>query len=255
MRSVEETDQHWAINAVGPKRLSRAFKLALSGQPLKDSDAEIVKDVAFAHEIAVLEGQHGQLKQQSQEWASRAYNLLRVLPVPSDNESRMYHVLKLGSIACCGNRLSDFRLWLKDNEQLTKSPSVPITEWNRYVLYKIYDCWIRLFQGQGIGEIHGIVDDLRRKQREYEPVFLSKPDTTRTAAFCLISLYAWAKATELLSTAILQGYLPEVKTELNRHFKSGERSASDSGNIPLAVTLRWLYVALSTPYFSSMFLW
>lgn len=52
-----KADQHWAINAVGSKRLSRAFKLALSGQPPRDSnDIELIKNAAFVYEVAIILG-------------------------------------------------------------------------------------------------------------------------------------------------------------------------------------------------------
>lgn len=264
--------QHWAVKAVGEDNLNRANEIArirlvrsAVGHQMKidseerDTDNELIKRVATAYELAVIEGlnsvlhpsgddQGEQLRQQAIAGAFCSYNLNRSLPIPSDAEGKVFHILHLSALAYCGDQWTDLRRWLKDREQEIKSPSVADADWEKRLLYRLYDCWIRLFRKQGwddLDAIREIIAGLRKDQEQYESIILSKTNGngTQATALRLVALYHWAKATELLAVYMLQGQPVGIEPELDKHFESGQKAALAVQDAASEVILRLLHVA------------
>lgn len=270
--ALNRIGQHWAVKAVGDDNLNRAQEVArvrlvrfAVGHQMKidleekDTDNEVIKRVATAYELTVIEGlnsvlhpsgdsQGDQLRQQALAGAFSAYNLYRVLPVPTEAEEKIFHILHLAALAYCGDQWTDLRRWLKDREQEIKSPSVAEADWERRLLYRLFDCWVRLFRKQGWDDLDGIreiIAGLRKDQEQYESIVLAKTNGSeaQATALRLIALYHWAKATELLAVYTLQGQPPGIEPELDKHFESGQKAALAVQDAALEVILRLLHVA------------
>jgi replicative superfamily II helicase len=59
----------------------------------------------------------------------------------------------------------------------------------------------------------------------------------------LMSLYHWAKASELLSLYMLQGEPADIKPQLDRHFGLAIKISADGGDAQLEILLRWLHAS------------
>lgn len=267
--ALNRVDQHWAVKAVDYDQLARALEVAkvrvmrsAVGHQMTivfdetASDNELVERAAMAYEIAAIEGlnallhpsgdePHIQLRMQAQAGAFRAYTLRRTLPIPTGPEDRIFHVLHLAALAYCGDQWADLRRWLKDHEQEVKPPSVADVDWDRRVLRRLYDCWVRLLRKQGWDDLDGvreIIAGLRKDQEQYESGTLKQDNTAAQAtALRLIALYHWAKATELLAVYILQGQPVGIETELDKHYEAGQLAAYTAQDAALEVILRWLH--------------
>ncbi len=274
-QSLTDIEQHWAIDAVGKPQRERAFQLAdlrliqaaIGGQLRLDipdmrdnyADVELLDRVATAYELAAIEGIDALLNRHSGEKAERliaqaeagafrSYELRRALAVPSEESSRVFHVLHLAALAYCGQRWTDIRRWLKEHPEAAVVPSVATVGWDQRVLFRLFDCWIRLLRKDRWDDLDGIravVISLREDQKEYEAQALERDDDAdaRTIAFRLIALYHWAKATELLSVYMLQGEPPGIEAELNRHFEAAYDAVLSGRDPALDVLVRWLHVA------------
>jgi len=269
--ALNRVDQHWALMAVGIEKRDRALEVAkvrlvrsAVGHQMTiafeevSSDAELIERVAMAYEAAAIEGldaliyppgdaSREQLRQQAQAGAFRAYELLRTLPIPSDVEERIFHILHLAAIAYCGDQWPDLRRWLQDHKQQTRPPSVAHATWDRRLLYRLFDCWIRLLRKRGwddLDSIREIIAGLRKDQEQYETVVLSKENGREGQAIALrlIALYHWAKATELLAVHTLQGQPAGIDAELDKHFEAGRKSAQTAQDATLDILMRWLHV-------------
>ncbi len=62
-------------------------------------------------------------------------------------------------------------------------------------------------------------------------------------ALRLISLYHWAKATEIQAKYMLQGEPAGVTSLLNKHFESAIEAAAACADSKLEILLRWLHIA------------
>lgn len=271
-QSLEAIDQHWAVSAAGTERRDRAAEVAKHrlvqaavGQQIRLDFQEVPEDetllerLATAYEIASAEGIHAlihpssgeendRLRDQAQAGAFRAFELRRVMRISTDPEARVFHVLHLAALAYSGDRWADMRRWLKEHHDETTPPSAANALWDRRVLFRLYECWIRLVRKDGWDDLDGIrevIAGLREDQRAYESQLLeSEHDSAAQAlAFRLIALYHWAKATELLAVFILQGQPPAIAPELDKHFEAATGAASASRDPLLEMLLRWLHIA------------
>ena len=269
-------DSHWAVSAIGQPNLERASQLAngrLAKQAvgrqiafkfdqndtkddLTKSEEDLLGRVALAFELAALEGlddlvhsggaQQG-LCEQATAASHRAFELRRLLPVPTEAAGRILAVLQLSALAYCGDRWPDLRNWYVANENSLKAPSVADVQWDTRVLYRLFHCWVRLFRKRGwddLDRVREIIAGLRDDQAEHEQrQFQEGSDAeNKVTAFRLIAMYHWAKATEVLARYILHGDSANPAVDLDKHFEAGSKAAS-GGDAGLAVLLRFLHAS------------
>lgn len=270
--ALQSIEGHWAVAAVPRNVRSRAKDVARYrhlqasiGQQLalsfseRKSDDETLRRVALAYELAAAEGIRAflhpsadtaasELANQARAGAHRAYELFRALSIPEEEESRIFHVLHTSALAYCGQRWPDVRRWLRESREATAVPSVANSPWDERVLYRLFDCWIRLFRKQGwndLDDVRSIVAGLREDQKGHEPPVLKPSDDPASKAMAcrLIALYHWAKATELLALYVLNGQPTSATTELDKHFEAARAAGTAASDPPFETLLRWLHVA------------
>jgi hypothetical protein len=267
--SLERIDQHWAIQAIGNEEIKRAVELsnrllvekAVGVQihfkyTFSPSDYELLDRVSMAYEMAAIEGMNDFLNPTSTEWelreqcasgAYRAFEIRRLFQIPTAYEQRIFHILHLSSLAYCGDRWTDLRRWYNE-EHILQEPVLSNEPWDRRLLNKLFGCWIRLFRKrrwEDLDRIYEIIAELREDQKQYEAEVLNDSSNAenRAMALRLISLYHWAKATEIQAKYILQGEPVGVTTLLNKHFESAIKAATASADSQLEILLRWLQIA------------
>ncbi len=266
--AFEALNKHWAVAALGTDELERAGELA--GQRLaqravgrqisfsfaESSDEEpFLVRVALAFELAAIEGldelsrpagENLPLRDQAVAASFRAFDIRRLLPVPEETLDRLFFVLQLSAIAYCGDRWSDLRRWYREQGEALKAPSVADAEWDRRLLYRLFDCWVRLFRKEGwddLDRIREIISGLRDDQKIHEERRLQNGSKAvdRAIALRLAALYNWAKATETLARYMLQGEPGDPFGILDKHFEAGIKAAAASGDAQHEVVLRWLH--------------
>ena len=138
-----------------------------------------------------------------------------------------------------------------------KAPSVADAEWDRRLLYRLFECWVRLFRKEGwddLDRIREIVAGLRNDQAIHEKRRLRNGSEAldRAIALRLAALYNWAKATETLAGYMLQGEPGDPFGTLDKHFEAGIRAAAASGDAQHEVVLRWLHATARIMVTSSL---
>ena len=267
-RALQALNEHWAFAAIGTDALERAGELAYqrlaqgaAGRQISFSFAENAEDepflkrVGLAFELAAIEGldelsrpagDNQRLRDQAVAASFRAFGLRRLLPVPAETLERLFFVLQLSAIAYCGDRWSDLRRWYREQEAALRAPSVADADWDRRLLYRLFDCWVRLFRKDGwddLDRIREIIAGLRHDQVVHEERRLKNGSEAmdRAIALRLAALYNWAKATETLAGYMLQGEPGDPFGTLDKHFETGIRAATASGDAQHEVMLRWLH--------------
>ncbi len=270
--ALEALNDHWAVAAIGTSEIQRAEKLVCQrlaqqavGRQIRfsfEEDAEgkalddsLLSRVALAYELAAIEGLDElsrpagadlELREQAVAASFRAFDIRRLLPVPDEKHDRLFFILQLSAVAYCGDRYSDLRRWYGQHPNASEAPSVADANWDRRLLYRLFDCWVRLFRKQGwddLDRIREIIAGLRNDQKEHEEGCLQNdtPALTRAIAFRLAALYNWAKATETLASYILQGTPVDPFSILDKHFEAGIKAAAASGDAQHEMMLRWLH--------------
>ena len=261
-------DNHWAVLAVGVDERDRSLEVANArlvakavGRQMRlafeerASDGDLLRRIAMAYEMAAIEGlpaflslstADDELRKQCIAGAWRTFELRRLFDVPEATEERIFHVLHLSALAYCGDRWSDIRRWYLDNGGSIAEPSAADQPWHYRLLFRLFDCWVRLFRKKGwddLDRVREIVAGLREDQRQYERSSLDSgsDDQDRAMALRLIAFYNWAKATELLAKYVLQGEPRGINALLDKHFEAATDAATAAGDAQLEVLLRWLH--------------
>ena len=283
-RALRALNKHWAVAAIGADELERAGDLVQQrlaqravGRQIsflfaeRADDEPFLERVALAFELAAIEGldelsrpagENLRLRDQAMAASFRAFDIRRLLPVPGESLERLFFVLQLSAIAYCGDRWSDLRRWYREQGEALRAPSVADAEWDRRLLYRLFECWIRLFRKESwddLDRIREIIAGLRNDQRIHEEHRLrngseamDRDDATSNAsgehvhpmapiALRLAALYNWAKGTETLATYMLQGEPGDPFGTLDKHFEAGIKAAAASGDAQHEVVLRWLH--------------
>ena len=192
-----QVDQHWAVQSIGDELRVRAMEMAelrlvdvalgnLLEHPQAEFDTDLLERVATAYELAAIEGLgallhpvanqgNKHLRQLAQAGAYRAFGFFRVLPIPNDNEARLFHVLHVAGLAYCGDRWTDLRRWFEEQRNALDVPSVAGASWDKRLLYRIFDCWLRLLRKNrwdDLDQVSEIVLGLRNDQANHEKALL-----------------------------------------------------------------------------------
>ena len=268
--SLQNLQTHWALSAIPEKERTRAAKVvnerlvrqAVGRQITFDfvedkADDELLERVALAYEMAAIEGLDAisrpdggdnSLREQTAAASHQAFDIRRLAPIPENTGERIFHVLQLAALAYCGDRWSDLRRWFTENKAAIAVPSVVDAPWDRRLLYRLFECWVRLFRKDGwddLDRIREIIAGLREDQRTHEKASLNNGSAVedRAIALRLVALYHWAKASEILAQYMLQGEPPAVFGDLDKHFEAGIKAATASGDARHEMILRWLHAA------------
>lgn len=268
---IAAVDDHWAILAIGEAERDRLLTLAedmtvkqaVGDQmdvacAISEFDLISMNRLTTAYEVAALEGLDASLNdrrdaegirlhQQAQAAAYRAYGLMRVMPTPAKFEARVRHVLKLGALAYCGDRWTDLRRHLQEAD-FDDAHAPADMAWDQRVLLGIYRAWIAVLRKRDWSDLNSVADaiqTLRGEQDSYEDDLLrqGEPQEAEGMALRLVSLYHWAKATELLAGYMLQGHPREIDAETDKHFEAASEAALLAGDFALEALIRWLHVA------------
>ena len=267
---IESLNSHWAISAIPEQDRGKALSLAdeslvnrAVGKQIEFSfarevrriDTALLERVLSAYEVAAIEGVDSMCKSATGDSESArtaraasyvAFSLIRCLPIPESDNERMYVVLKASAIAYCGDRWSDIRDYYRANVGATNVSTELPEEWDGRILNRLFDCWVRLFRKDGWSDLNGVlalVAKLREEQNEYEARELGAEPSVdgKFKAFRYVSMYHWAKATELLAVFLTQGDDMSICTELDKHYESALKAAEMTGDMAYEILLRWLY--------------
>lgn len=265
---LEQVDNHWAVLALGAAQRNRGLEIANAylveeavGRQMRLSlderagDEDLLSRLAMAYELAAIEGlpslislaaTEDALRQQCVAGASRTFELRRLLDIPEAVVERLFHVLHLSALAYCGDRWSDIRRWYAEHPEGIAEPSAADQPWHYRLLFRLFDCWVRLFRKKGwddLDRIREVIAGLREDQRQFEQTSLGSGSNAqdRAMALRLIAFYNWAKATELLAKYMLQGEPRGINAQLDKHFEAATEAAAASGDAQMEVLMRWLH--------------
>ena len=268
--TLRDLNDHWAVAAIGSEELDRISNLVnerLAHRALRNQirfsfaqeleDGRHLERAALAYELAAIEGldelsrpagENASLRDRAIAASFQAFEIRRLLPLPSDPHDRLFLVLQISATAYCGDRWTDLRRWFNEEAAAATTPSVADVSWDRRLLYRLFDCWVRLFRKEGwddLDRIREIVAGLRADQQTHEEQVLQNDSksTDRAMALRLVALYNWAKATETLGAYVLQGEPTDPFGAFDKHFDAGISAGAASGDAQLEMVLRWLHAS------------
>ena len=261
---------HWALQAVGEEDLRLAEQLVernLAAQSAghhvgdeysPDDDADsLLERVLLAYELTVigsiadfrLGGVEAETaRERVTGSASRAFDIIRLRPVPQDETDRILHVLHLSALACCGERWEDLRSWYRSHEAEIGVSDDAVAPWDQIMLNGMYRCWVRLFRkdsGDDLDSIRETIAGLRDDQRQMEDRIFEDGGhaSNRALPFRLTALDHWAKATEILSLYMLNDPPSNSLGLIDKHFDASIQASTRARDPQLEIILRWARAA------------
>ena len=210
--SLLELEKHWAVDAIALSDRARAIATAnawlvqrATGRQLRLShidepdDLSLLQRTALAYEMAALEGlryllypgsdeKSARAREQAQAGAFQCFQLSQVLPVPEQHEEMIFHVLHLAGVAYAGDRWNDVRRWIQDQGESIAAPSVASVEWDKRLLFRLYDCWLRLLRKKDwddLDRVRETVAGLREDQKTFEAEMLKKDQQEDPSALAI----------------------------------------------------------------------
>ncbi len=277
--AFDALQDHWAVTEISHGTLDRADRLVNERLATKDVGKEIdfsfkvcseddhfLEQIALSYEMAAIEGLDElsrpaggniDLRNQAVAASYKAFEIRRLMAVPSETHDRLFFVLQLSAMGYCGDRWSDLRHWIKENEAALVAPSVAGVPWDRRLLYRLFHCWVRLFRKNGwddLDRVREIIAGLRDDQKHFEAERLNNGSHTvdRAVALRLVALYHWAKGTEILAQYMLQGQPVAPFTNLDKHFDAARKAAIASADALHEIALRWLHATARVMVTSSL---
>ncbi len=269
---LDKIDSHWAVQAVGNSQLRQSIlqyskaKLVNSaigehmslqlGNDLGGEDD--LQRLAMAYEMVAIEGMNDfinhtdndELSDQFLAGSRRAFEISRVLDIPENDDLKfVFHLLHISSLAYCGDCWTDLKhIYDENSEKITNVLSEPTNEWDQRILSCLFTCWVSLFRQNSWLDLNNIAEsiaNLRQEQQLYEKDFLETDSNSKNQnrGMRLMSLYHWAKASELLSLYMLQGNPPDIKAQLDKHFNLAIKISGESRDAQLEILLRWLHAS------------
>ncbi|MBF2759542.1 MAG: hypothetical protein ISN28_04650 [Ectothiorhodospiraceae bacterium AqS1] len=265
---------HWVINTVSAddrrlvfdlikERSASAVGCGVGFESRRGNEMSVEKEieerkitfVALIHEAAAYDGldalirpDHADdpLARQSAAASHRAFEIRRLDKMSRDASERIFDTLKLSALAHISSREPDLQRWFEENPSAIKIPSVANAPWDRRLLYRLFDCWIRLLRTKddrnNLDYVKKTIAGLRKEQQYHEKVFLAKISRPRIRKTVqrLISFYYWIEATETFAEYMHLGEPPTILDDLNRSFQSGIDAATEPNDFEHQMTLHYL---------------
>jgi replicative superfamily II helicase len=271
-KTLKKIEKCWPVLAVGDDKLRQSILQFSKAKLVKNavgeqltlhlddsfSDEDALRRLAMAYEMVAIEGMHDfinhtdndELQDQFLAGSRRAFEIYRVLEIPENDELKfIFHLLHLSALAYCGDCWMDLKHIYDDwSGKIGNLSPDRMTEWDQRILFYLFDCWVSLFRKkswQDLTNITTAISKLRDEQTQYEDDYLKTDSNNenKAKAMRLMSLYHWAKATELLSLYMLQGEPADIKPQLDKHFDLAIKISADGGDAQLEILLRWLHAS------------
>ena len=220
--------------------------------PQEPQDFEEIRDMIGAYEIAIVDlwrhafgGTDREKKRHFHKACKDCFDLLQLLPIPSERVEKIKHVLKLFAYAYLGEKWEDMRrLWVEKEAELRVETEVK--SWDLRLLSKIYMAILHLIMKKtwsDLSKAGDYIGSLKGDQNEYETGFLKRAgqDYEREAALELASYYHLAVAVELLGKYMLGGGATRgVISSLDYHFDAAIGCCQGASIMELELLLRVL---------------
>lgn len=268
-KDLNRLESHWAVSAIPAGIRQQCFEqirknyvrnslkqaIDFNYEESFEYDKNIDK-MAIAYEIPAIENISSFINYADSSCdrelfisaAWRCFDLYTNKEIPEEFNKKVFLILRICSMAYCGDRWNDLKKWYMDNEKeiISNSQEEGDDLWDILVLKSIYRCWLRLFVKRDWDDLSQIAIEIvriRKLQDKYEKEFLSRSMDAQYSAMVLVAFYHLAKCTELLSVYIMQGEPAAIHSQLDKHFESAIESAIIAKDVELETLFRWLHCA------------
>jgi len=225
-------------------KLSKRFNTLLLDANKKN---ELIKAKELC-ELKILELWHNQDDEKFKILCSVYFDISTLLNFDIKTEEDIYEVIKLISLGYLGEHSHFVKDFL--NLQKQKIEDLIVTDkWNSRLLNNIFKVIVSLVikkSWKDISQAIELINELRNEQKEFEENYLNQlgEESQPYGAAELVSLYHFAKTSEILGQYLLEGKTPnndfDIENKVKYHLRIAKEFANASGNIILELLYQYV---------------
>lgn len=199
-------------------------------------------------ELKILELWHNQDDEKFKILCSVYFDISTLLNFNLKTEEDIYEVIKLISLAYLGEHSHFVKDFL--NQQKQKIEDLIVTDkWNSRLLNNIFKVIVSLVikkSRKDISQSIELINQLRNDQKEFEEKYLNqlREESRPSGAAEIVSLYHFAKTSEILGQYILEGKKSnnefDIENKVKYHLKIAKEFANASSNIMLELLYQYV---------------
>lgn len=225
-------------------KLSKRFNTLLLDANKKP---ELIKAKELC-ELKILELWNNQDNEKFKILCSVYFDISTLLNFDIKTEEDIYEVIKLISLGYLGEHSHFVKDFL--NLQKQKIEDLIVTDkWNSRLLNNIFKVIVSLVikkSWKDISQAIELINELRNEQKEFEENYLNQlgEESQPYGAAELVSLYHFAKTSEILGQYLLEGKTPnndfDIENKVKYHLRIAKEFANASGNIILELLYQYV---------------
>jgi len=261
---------HWLINELPDDFLKKVEEIIaekkfgrklFTRSSLSDEEYELLERALEAYELILIDlWDNEEKKIEFSTFNKKCFDILQVFPIPSDDVSKIKHVLKLVIYSYLGEKWEDGRRFLVEEENVWKVRIDEGNSWDEILFKRIYLAILYLVRKSSWEDLRNaieLINKLREEQKKYEKDYLSsiEPEFKRGAALEIASFYHLARSVEILGEFMLKGepISDRVISELEYHLDKGIKFCDLSNSFEFSFLLRLLLAMFKKMVFNSIY--
>lgn len=227
-------------------KLSKRFSLL----QLSESEQGQLAKAKELCELKILELWREQENETFKALSSVYFDIASLLPCECKSDEDIYEIIKVISLGYLGEHAHWVRDFLISQKNAIDHLEIP-EKWNSRLLRKCFQVMVSLVIKKSWADIsHSIsaINQLRNEQQQFEEQFLSqvKEEGQPYGAAEVVSLYHFAKTTEIVGQYLLEGRFEngqyDIENKIKYHLKVAREFAGAAGNMMLELLYQYVEV-------------
>lgn len=187
------------------------------------------------------------------------FHLTLAIPFPTDELNKIKYVYKIISYAYLGQKWESGRRFIIEYEKICTVDVHEHDSWDVKVFKKIYMAFFHLIRKndwQDLSKASEYIVSLRTEQNIFEKSYLNslEPNTLKTGAYELFSLYHFAKAIDLITQFMISGKPSDIRHQIDFHFEKAISAADQSINVEMSLLLNIILLTFKQMLSNSIWL-
>jgi replicative superfamily II helicase len=225
-------------------KLSKRFNTLLLDANKK---TELIKAKELC-ELKILELWHNQDDEKFKILCSVYFDISTLLNFDIKTEEDIYEVIKIISLGYLGEHSHFVKDFLSQQKLKIDNLEV-IDKWSSRLLVIIFKVIVSLVikkSWKDISQAIELINQLRNEQKEFEEKYLNQlgEESRPYGAAEIVSLYHFAKTSEILGQYLLEGKTPnndfDIENKVKHHLRIAKEFANASGNIMLELLYQYV---------------
>ncbi|MFQ3675296.1 MAG: DEAD/DEAH box helicase, partial [Endomicrobiia bacterium] len=231
-------------NLIQKGKLAKRFSML----QLSEEDLSEIKKAKELCELKVIELWKNQEDEKFRALCSTYFDLATLLPCECESDEDIYEIIKIISLGYLGEHAHFVKDYLNQHKVKFENLFTP-GKWNSRLLRKCFLVIVSLVvkkSWEDISKSINSINELRGEQNKFEEKFLTqiKEEGQPYGAAELVSLYHFAKTTEIVGQYLLEGRIEngkyDVENKIKYHIKIAKEFAQASGNMMLELLYQYV---------------